>query len=138
VNITKTISFAREGRGHYVEALRYMMERSGKELKIGSVYEFQCKKLLSFYSNFLPRTKPIILIPQSAWAENPPEWIILALWQTRNLDGSFTGPEGRFRIKDSMSFPSGSYHLEKGFFYSSDLSGSHWLLYRRQGPKDPN
>ncbi len=115
-NGVDTARFYQHGRGSYLDAMRFMLEATpGEVVTVGGDHRFRNRTLLRFYSRYLPESRQIVYLPQ----DRLPEWLLLhrigALGQPH---AALAGERGR------------AYELVKVYPYS-DLSGWHWLLYRR-------
>lgn len=115
-NGTNVARFYRYGRGAYLEALLLVVERASTPRPVvGGDHDFRNRTVIRYYNRFLPPSRRIVYVKSA----RRPEWLL------------------HHRIGDLGKVPSvvgngrgTRYRLQKVFRYS-DLSGWHWLLYRR-------
>jgi hypothetical protein len=121
-NGLRIADFLKDGRGHYLDAVRYMAEQTeGQIITIGSDHDFRNKMVLAFYARYLPRGKKIVYFDRHAWPKEGPQWVIIhSLEKDYRPYLNFTEPNGT------------RYALVKSFPYSG-LSGWHWFVYRQTG-----
>jgi hypothetical protein len=119
-SLWQVFHFAAEGRGHYLEAVRYVSaESASRDVRVTSNSDFRTGRLLAFYGRYLPAERTVALDPLGTVAPDRAEWRIV-----ERVEPSDTMPE---EISDREKR---SYRLMKRYpFYG--LSGSEWSLYRR-------
>ncbi len=117
-------ALAVDGRGRYLEAVRYMgAETPGPDVLVGSDHAFRNKMMLGFYASYLPPGKRLIYVDDDRLAQDPPPWYLRHTFDTDPR----TAPVGlmfRGRI---------GYRLA-GVYPYAGMSGWTWLLYRRSDP----
>ena len=114
-------SLLRYGRGGYRKGLHYMVEQTaGPVITIASFHEFRNQKVLEFYSRYLPADKRIELVHRPYSPSKVPNWLLLhRIGRLGKVQAVRHDPYGN------------EFVLEKTLPYS-DLSGWHWLIYRKQ------
>jgi len=119
-NALHTADFLRLGRGHYAEAVAYMLERDPEpELTVGSDHDFRNSMLLAFHARALPAGRSLAYLAKDAWPADGPRWLIVhSLAQDYAPAPSYVWA-GRVE-----------YELARHFPYAG-VSGWHWALYRR-------
>jgi hypothetical protein len=117
-NLNQTVSFLRFGRGHYREALEYLAKATpGEQIRVCSNHDFRTTMILAYYHRYLPPNKELVYLSGDDRASA--DWCIFG--SSIPLRG---GP--KVVIAQDKRFV-----LRKYFpFYG--LSGSGWLVYRRQ------
>lgn len=123
-NSIRVAAFLNDGRGHYLEAVKYIAAASGdkKTITVGSDQDFRNNLVLNFYSSYLPLEKNIKYVKLDAWTPDEPEWVIRhTLTVGQQPQPSFTGKN---RVR---------YELQKSYPYSG-ISGFNWFVYRRAEP----
>lgn len=111
----------RHGRGGYRAGLLHIVETSpGDVATLGSDHDFRNGTVIGYYRRFLPPGERIEYIDHARYPAGGPDWIVL---HRIGLLG-----EVHESIDDSLG---NTFLLEKVLPYS-DLSGWHWLLYRRK------
>jgi hypothetical protein len=119
-NLTR---FYRHGRGDYLEALRFIADHTstGRPI-VSSDQHFRNRTLVLYYNRFLPAGKQLAYVKQSRFAE----WL---LYHRIGELGEVLPALGQRANR--------RYRLVKVFPYS-DLSGWHWILYRKEpSPAEP-
>ncbi|MBI4347563.1 MAG: hypothetical protein HY553_11960 [Elusimicrobia bacterium] len=118
-NAVRTASFLKDGRGHYLEALRFMAASSGgREITVGSGHDFAHRMMVSFYAPRVPEAS-FRYVPREGWTPGSPEWVIgHAERHTPDSPPELTAHNGS------------RYRLERTYRYSA-VSGWDWRLYRR-------
>jgi hypothetical protein len=122
-NVTEDVWFLRAGRGDYLDAMRYMFERTpGPVMSVTSDNHYRAKMLVAFYARYLPSSAHIRYIdsadPRSPDASALPQWLIVHAYDP-NVAPAETIDLGfgvRFRLE--RTFP------------SYGPSGWGWNLYR--------
>jgi hypothetical protein len=112
--------FFRAGRGHYLDALRYMAEQTpGRQIVVGSDHDFRNEMVLTYYQRNLPAGKELVYCPQDRWSRNDPEWFLRHDFEeSPQVPVQFVSPDGR------------TCTLVQTFPYYG-LSGWNWSLYHR-------
>ena len=108
-----------DGRGHYREAIRYMVERTrGDLVTVATDHEFRNGTVLAFHAERLHLPKGLALVNPGEGVP-PPEWYL-----RHDFDPAPAAAE-------SLLGPGGlPYRLSATFPYAG-LSGWTWLLYHR-------
>jgi hypothetical protein len=120
-NAIETQELLRNGRGQYWKALIFMAQRTeGSTITVGTDHDIRVGVVVGYYGRLLPEGKRLAYYRQKNWPEAGPEWFV----QHRHgrihpLEKSVTGRRGNH------------YRLER-VFPTGPLSGSHWLVYRKQ------
>jgi hypothetical protein len=125
-NLWHAASFMVYGRGHYLEALLYMAQTDGPELRVSSNSDFRTGTLLAFYRSYLPRDKTVTFYPRNSPRLGEATWrIVEDLEPNPDAPMDIEDREGRrFRMVKRLPF--------------YGLSGCQWSLYRRiSAPADP-
>jgi len=116
-----TADLLKHGRGHYVDALTYMVENTpGNVVTIGSDHDFRNKTILDYYAPRFGGIKRITYYDKSMWPQEGPDWLILHNWARDVL------PPGA--VTDLFGH---AYSLTRSYRYAR-LSGWNWFLYRRE------
>ena len=120
-NAVGTARFYEHGRGGYLAAIRFIVASTPDRLAtVAGDHRFRNYTVIRFCNRFLPEDERLIYVEQ----REHPEWMLLhRIGQLGEVDPGLRGPDGH------------GYELAKVVRYS-DLSGWHWLLYRRQHPED--
>ncbi len=107
------------GRGSYGALLEHISRETPKEIiYVSSNHDFINKRMIFFYSRFIPNRKKILYLDYNNWGAKKPYWII-----TQNQD-LFYKPVKKLTIPTL-----GEYNLNGEFIYSG-VSGFNWYLYR--------
>lgn len=121
-NLVEVDRLLRIGRGHYVEAVAFMLDHaSGPEVTIGGFHDYLM--LLQFFAQKVPRARRVryeTLAPGSAPTALPEFFLTHSFAREPN-------PERELRIDGAR------YDLAFVAPYFGELSGFHWFVYRRQG-----
>jgi hypothetical protein len=151
-NTWHAVNFLKTGRGRYMEALSFIYSHSdSRPITVASAHDFRNPLLLAFYNRMVPDRKGLTyyspsskldlqtLIPKQfledmadgkvslayitreTLIKNGPEWFIV---DTPEKDPNISPVIKLDNLVD--------YEFVKCFPYSGELSGSHWLLYRRR------
>jgi uncharacterized membrane protein len=119
-NTTRVVDFLRLGRGHYREAVEYMLAHDPERvLSVGSDHDFRNAMLLGYYARFVPKDRGLAYVSEREWPAQGPRWLI-----THSLDPHHLPPPSYVfagRVE---------YRLAKHFPFSG-VSGWHWCLYER-------
>lgn len=119
-NAVRVVDFLRLGRGHYREAVAYMLAHDPERvLTVGSDHDFRNSMLLGYYARFVPGDRGLAYLSEREWPPQGPRWLI-----THSLDPRHEPPPSYIfagRVE---------YRLAKHFPFSG-VSGWHWCLYRR-------
>lgn len=117
-NTVRISEFLKDGRGHYLAAVKYMAEKTENTIiTAGSDHDFRNRMMLNFYSRYLPGDKHIIYVNQNEKSDKAPEWYIM-----HDLEKDFV-PEPVYVDSENRR-----YILAKSFRYSG-ISGWHWFIY---------
>ena len=120
-NVSASLPLLLHGRGHYLEALLYMRNRSSQdEIAIGSDHDFRNRLTLEFYRRYVEGNERIVYVTFDHWPRSGPEWII-----------THHGDPAR-QPKPSLVVKKASYTLTKSFL-SGGLSGFSWHIYHNDG-----
>lgn len=107
--------FYRDGRGDYLDTLRMIAESAGSRLPtVGSDHRFRNHSVIRFYNRYIPVDRRLVYRDQ----EDYPDW-----WLAHRIGE--LGDVAQTRAGDGRT-----YELKRVARYS-DLSGWHWLVYRR-------
>lgn len=117
-NLWRTREFLREGRGHYLNAVRLIAERSGPETTVGSGHDFAHRMMLEFYAARVPGLR-LRYVLRDRWTAEEPEWAIVHL-DRRGLPAV---PE--------LTARTGVRYVFVEDFRTSDHVGWDWLVFRR-------
>ena len=124
-NAIRTGDFLRLGRGHYREAVLYMLAHdSSRVVTVGSDYDFRNAMLLGYYARYVPKDRELVYVPEDAWPPEGPRWLITHSLDARHEPAASYVANGRVE-----------YTLAKHFPFSG-VSGWHWCLYRRHDAAD--
>jgi hypothetical protein len=116
-NGVNVAGFYRHGRGAYLETLLFMLDRTpNRRPVVTSDHDFRNRTVILYYNRFLPPSRQVVYAKRA----RSPEWLLLhrigELGEVMPVVGDRSGTR---------------YQLRKVSPYS-DLSGWHWLLYRKQ------
>lgn len=107
--------FYRDGRGGYLETMQHIAETTDVAPTVAGDHRFRTGNVIRFYNRYLPANQQLILVDQ----KQSPEWLLLhRIGPLGPVAGTLAGPGGD------------QYELDHTARYS-DLSGWHWLAYRR-------
>ena len=107
--------FYRDGRGDYLETLRMIADSAGSHLPtVGSDHRFRNHNVIRFYNRYIPVDRQLVYQEQDEY----PEWWLAH--RIGELGDVATTRAGNGRIYELV-------HVAR----YADLSGWHWLLYRR-------
>jgi hypothetical protein len=129
-NTTKAVAFFRDGRGQYIQAVTHLSQSDDRT--VGSTFDFQTSMMIAYYNQFLPPDRQLVFVPQKEWPRDPPQWIINSLWNMRKDNGSYVDIAGDFMPAPRLNFPFGTYQLVKEYPFTSEVSGSSWVIYHRE------
>ena len=109
----------RGGRGHYLDAVLYMVERTnGPVITVLSDHPLRTGWVLEFYRFFVPPVQQMVIYdgtaPRPQWTQGPPMWVIVHSNRRGQPPDQFQG-----------------YVFDREFPYYG-LSGYSWYLYRRR------
>jgi len=108
--------FYRDGRGDYFETVRFISNSAGSQLPtVGSDHRFRNHNVIRFYNRYVPVDRRLVYQEQ---AEHPEWWLAHRIGDLGTVPQTRTG-DGR------------TYDLVRVARYA-DLSGWHWLVYRRR------
>jgi hypothetical protein len=115
-NAVLVTRFYRYGRGAYLETMRTIAESTSDVLPtVAGDHRFRVRSVVRFYNKYLPPHQQLILVDQRQY----PEWLLLhRIGDLGQVEPALGDAEGH------------RYILERTARYS-DLSGWHWLAYRR-------
>jgi hypothetical protein len=151
-NTWHTVNFLKAGRGNYAEALSFIYGHSdSRPITIASAHDFRNPLMLAFYNRMIPDQRELIyyspankldlqaLIPKQFLEDmvegkvrmayiskdelikDGPDWFIL---DTPEKD---PGISPLIRLDNLVD-----YDFVRLFPYSGELSGSHWILYKKR------
>ena len=119
-NAYRLALLARDGRGDYRAAVRYLAEHEpSAEIRIGSDHDFRNRLLLRYYGGELPEGRTLVYVPQLRKLASWPPWVLAHRYGAR--------PDAPGELRD----PEGHRYEAVAAWRSSDLSGFRWTLYRR-------
>jgi hypothetical protein len=119
-NGVQTAAFLRDGRGHYLEALRSIVTRSpGPRVTIGGDHDFRNLATIAFYRDYLPG-KEVAYLTDDSWPPEGPEWVLVHSLSPDATPLPSVTPHGIPYVLDA------TYRF-RGF------SGMCWFVYRRSG-----
>jgi uncharacterized membrane protein len=121
-NACQTGRFIIDGRGRYLEAVRYLAQHDARsQIRITSNSGFRTTVLLSFYSRSLPAGRRILYIPQDGKRRNvaPNWWILEILDPNAKAPRALQTRENRFELRRQFRF--------------FGPSGCRWAVYERRG-----
>lgn len=122
-NAYDTARFYRYGRGGYLEALEHIaVTTPGPVATLGGDFDFRNEMVVDFYQRFLPPGETVDYMTHERYPPKGPEWVVLHR----------IGPLGE--VHESIDDSLGNTYLLDQVKPYSDLSGWHWLLYRRKEP----
>ncbi len=111
-----TSRFYRYGRGSYLDAMRFMAESAPERpATVGGDHRFRNRSVIDFYNRYLPPHQQLRYLPQ----DQLPEWFV------QHRIGRLNDPHPV--LVDGQGH---AYELKRVARYS-DLSGWHWLVYRK-------
>jgi hypothetical protein len=121
-NAYRLAVLARDGRGDYRAAVRYLAEHDASaQIEIGSDHDFRNRILLRYYGAELPEGRTLVYVPKIAKLRSWPTWVLGHRYGAQpDAPAELHAPDGR-RYERVAAWP------------SSDLSGFRWTLYRRAG-----
>jgi hypothetical protein len=121
-NLNHTVTFLRFGRGHYREALQYLVQATpGRSIRVCSNHDFRTTMVFTYYQRYLPLDKELIYLSGDDRAKA--DWCIIGVaTPLRAVPRVVKTQDTRFVLK--RYFP----------FYG--LSGSSWWIYGRESPAD--
>ncbi len=107
--------FYRDGRGDYLETVRFIAESAGRRLPtVASDHRFRNHNVIRFYNRYVPVDRRLVYQEQDEY----PDW-----WLAHRI-----GELGD--VAETRAGGDRTYELVRVARYS-DLSGWHWLVYRR-------
>jgi hypothetical protein len=120
VNGWHMMTLFRDGRGHYVEAARFMAEHTkGSLVTIGSGQDLRFSVVLEFYTPEAMANKSVVYYPINSWPREGPEWVI---FDKESLEDPVTS------LTQFADAAGNQYELVK-VFPTAPLSGLHWFVY---------
>jgi len=113
-------NFLRVGRGHFAEALEYMMKHSpSPRVTVGSNQDFRSSVELAYYAPRVLRNRQLVYVPQENHASFQPDWYIL------HEEGyEAPGPA----VLNAAGDPA---WYRVAYFGAAELSGQAWTIYSR-------
>jgi hypothetical protein len=118
-NLWRTAGFVREGRGHYLEALREIVRKSpGSGITIGGDHDFRQLMTIDFYRDRLPPGVDVAYVTQDRWPPGGPDWAIVQ------------NPDAGAVPTDSITPAGIRYVLDRAWRFSGS-SGLCWFVYRK-------
>jgi hypothetical protein len=114
--------FYEYGRGDYLSTLQMIADSATSRLPtVGGDHRFRTFQVVQYYNRFLPEDRRLVYVEQ----EERPDWLLLHR----------IGPLGSYAAE--LHRGDTRYSLVKVAPYS-DLSGWHWLVYRRDDRPAPH
>ncbi len=116
-----SVRFHRYGRGGYFKALKFVAANTrGPAIVVGSSDDYVNCKVLTYYSQFLPKDRGLYYVDRENLPRDPPEWFFVDVHEPG------AKPEKALRI------PLGhDYRFVAAFRYSG-FSGFDWFVYHRE------
>lgn len=112
----------KDGRGHYVEALKYLADNTQQPLvTVGSDHDFRVGLVLRFHALEAVGDRPLEYFPEGAWPEQGPEWVVCH--QKRGTD-----PQPVERFTDQTG---NRYQLVQ-WYRTAPLTGFDWFIYHNE------
>lgn len=119
-SLWQTTLFLRGTRGHYLDAVRYMVERSpGGVATVAGDNAFRTEMLLGFYAKYAPAGGSIVVTPLPPGGA--PEWFVV------------NTPQAGVEPQRQLFIGGVPYVFDREFTYRG-LSGWSWYVFRRQAP----
>jgi hypothetical protein len=119
----QTMTFLRDGRGHYGEATRYLIEHTkGPVVTFGGNHDFAIPAVLQFYVKEAKTDKTFEYCRINAWPPKGPEWVIYYKESTEQPVPPFA------QLTDAAG---NHYELVKTF-PTAPLTGLHWFIYHNR------
>jgi hypothetical protein len=111
-------NFLRVGRGHFTEALEYIVNHSpSQRVSVASNQDFRSSVELAYYAPRLLRNRQLVYVPQDSHPSFQPDWYIL------HEEGyQAPGPA----VLDTAGDPN---WYRVAYFGASELSGQAWTIY---------
>jgi len=123
LNLAGLWRFYADGRGHYYDALKFMVANSPEEeILIGSDHDFRNKMTVIFYAAYFDKRR-IAYIDTHKRKTAQPGWMIV---HSLDLD---------YRPQESIYDSGNRYDLKKSYGYAG-VSGWSWFIYRK-APASP-
>ena len=122
-NTQHVAAFLEFGRGHYREALDYIIENTpaGTPVTLGSDNDFRNGMVISYYLRLTPPARNVIYIKEQDWTSAAPYWIIV-----HDFD------QEPFPAITLRSDKNGVvYRLVDRQFRHAGASGWNWFVYRK-------
>jgi hypothetical protein len=121
-NAYRIVLLARDGRGDYRAAVRFLAEHEpAAEIRIGSDHDFRNRLLLQYYGVELPPGRTLVYVPGIRKLASWPPWVLAHRYGAQ--------PDAEPELMD----PGGHRYERVAAWPASDLSGFRWTLYRRAG-----
>ncbi|TPW19247.1 MAG: hypothetical protein FD126_2876, partial [Elusimicrobia bacterium] len=117
-NLRRIRQFGREGRGRYLDAVKFIAANSGPETTVGSGHDFAHRMMLEFYGSYVPGVR-MRYVPRDRWGPDAPEWAIVHLDRRGH------------RPVEELTAASGGRYVFQEEFRTSEHVGWDWFLYRR-------
>ncbi|HTI49367.1 MAG TPA: hypothetical protein VL475_00395, partial [Planctomycetaceae bacterium] len=120
IHVARLLEF---GRGGNLQTVQFLDEHTaGREISVGSDFDFRNRMVLLFYSQYLSDPRRLHYYLQNQWPARGPEWLLV-----HNLDR-------RFKPAPDLTDDAGRrYHLARFYPYAG-LSGWCWAVYRNERP----
>jgi hypothetical protein len=114
-NAINTSRLYADGRGDYLETVRLIGASAGQQLPtVGVDHRFRNRAVIRFYNRYLPEDRRLVVVPQA----DRPDWMLLhRIGALGDVPEALAGNEDRYVLTRVARY--------------SDLSGWHWLVYRR-------
>jgi hypothetical protein len=116
MNLWHWSRFTVAGRGHYREALGYILNHSeAPVVTVGSDFDFRNEMLVDFHRAYLgAKAERLVYVRRDVWLVDGPDW-----WIAHSQDPDAGPPALDERYRFERTYP------------SSRLSGMIWYVYRR-------
>jgi len=123
LNSRHLIALIKYGRGHYSDAVRFLIENTKRsEITVGSDHDYRVSLVLRYYVDQASGEQTFTYYPRNSWPHQGPEWLV---YHAESIEDSSSA---QARITDGFG---NNYKLVKTF-PTAPLSGLHWFVYRNQ------
>jgi hypothetical protein len=123
-NVAHVRGFLRDGRGHYLAALRLMADpASPRTVRIGGDHDFRNGTVLSFYARYLPRHARFRYYDWKDWPPDGLGWLI------------YHGEQRMGEPPSERVDRHGNVYVRAHHFEKTGVSGFFWDLYRATGER---
>lgn len=122
-NFGLTLTLLERGRGHYLEALSFIVQQSGGgRVTLGSDHDFRNRMIVEFYAPYANRSSSLptqLVLLDARRSLEPPQWMLV-----HDFKGAAKGQPFVLATDGSR------YNWMRSYPYAR-LSGWNWHLYRR-------